>query len=69
MVTFLQYIIACPGNGTAIFTTNGATARKFTTEIDVGQVECWRIVVTSEITLRILRMLMMPLRLTMHGFL
>jgi len=26
------------GNGTAIFTTNGATARKFTTEIDVGQI-------------------------------
>ena len=28
------------GNGTAIFTTNGATARKFTQEIDVGQVSC-----------------------------
>ena len=26
------------GNGTAIFTTNGATARKFTHDIDVGQV-------------------------------
>lgn len=26
------------GNGTAVFTTNGATARKFTQEIDVGQV-------------------------------
>jgi malonate-semialdehyde dehydrogenase (acetylating)/methylmalonate-semialdehyde dehydrogenase len=26
------------GNGTAIFTTNGATARKFTNVIDVGQV-------------------------------
>ncbi|XP_067011953.2 probable methylmalonate-semialdehyde/malonate-semialdehyde dehydrogenase [acylating], mitochondrial [Anabrus simplex] len=26
------------GNGTAIFTTNGATAHKFTTDIDVGQV-------------------------------
>ena len=26
------------GNGTAIFTTNGATARKFTHETDVGQV-------------------------------
>ena len=26
------------GNGTAIFTTNGATARKFTQEIDVGQI-------------------------------
>lgn len=26
------------GNGTAIFTTNGATARKYTQEIDVGQV-------------------------------
>jgi len=28
------------GNGTAIFTTNGATARKFTNQIDVGQVSC-----------------------------
>lgn len=27
------------GNGTAIFTTNGATARKFTMDIDVGQVK------------------------------
>ena len=27
------------GNGTAIFTTNGATARKFTQDIDVGQVK------------------------------
>ena len=26
------------GNGTAIFTRNGATARKFTNDIDVGQV-------------------------------
>ena len=26
------------GNGTAIFTTNGATARKFTQKTDVGQV-------------------------------
>jgi len=26
------------GNGTAIFTTNGATARKYTQAIDVGQV-------------------------------
>jgi acyl-CoA reductase-like NAD-dependent aldehyde dehydrogenase len=26
------------GNGTAIFTTNGATARKYTMDIDVGQV-------------------------------
>ena len=26
------------GNGTAIFTNNGATARKFTTEIEAGQV-------------------------------
>lgn len=26
------------GNGTAIFTTNGAVARKFTHEVDVGQV-------------------------------
>ncbi|KAK6295469.1 hypothetical protein J4Q44_G00346950 [Coregonus suidteri] len=25
------------GNGTAIFTTNGATARKYTHEVDVGQ--------------------------------
>jgi malonate-semialdehyde dehydrogenase (acetylating)/methylmalonate-semialdehyde dehydrogenase len=28
------------GNGTAIFTTNGATARKFINTIDVGQVSC-----------------------------
>ena len=34
-----QLINANPyGNGTAIFTTNGATARKFTQDIDVGQV-------------------------------
>jgi len=26
------------GNGTAVFTTNGATARKFTQETDVGQI-------------------------------
>lgn len=26
------------GNGTAVFTTNGATARKFTQEVDVGQI-------------------------------
>jgi malonate-semialdehyde dehydrogenase (acetylating)/methylmalonate-semialdehyde dehydrogenase len=26
------------GNGTAIFTTNGATARKFCSEVDVGQI-------------------------------
>ncbi|CAD6197734.1 unnamed protein product [Caenorhabditis auriculariae] len=26
------------GNGTAIFTTNGATARKFSNEVDVGQI-------------------------------
>lgn len=26
------------GNGTAVFTTNGATARKFINEVDVGQV-------------------------------
>ena len=26
------------GNGTAIFTNNGATARKYTNDIDVGQV-------------------------------
>ncbi len=31
------------GNGTAIFTTNGATARKFTHEIDVGQVFKWNL--------------------------
>ena len=30
------------GNGTAIFTTNGATARKFTMDIDVGQVSVHR---------------------------
>ena len=29
------------GNGTAIFTTNGATARKFVHDIDVGQVIFW----------------------------
>ncbi|XP_030022562.2 probable methylmalonate-semialdehyde dehydrogenase [acylating], mitochondrial [Manduca sexta] len=35
----IQMINANPyGNGTAIFTTNGATARKFANEIDVGQV-------------------------------
>jgi len=35
----IELINANPyGNGTAIFTTNGATARKFTQEIDVGQV-------------------------------
>lgn len=27
------------GNGTAIFTTNGATARKYTHAVDVGQVK------------------------------
>ena len=27
------------GNGTAIFTNNGATARKYTEQIDVGQVK------------------------------
>ncbi|VDL68143.1 unnamed protein product [Nippostrongylus brasiliensis] len=26
------------GNGTAIFTSNGATARKFTNEVDCGQI-------------------------------
>ena len=26
------------GNGTAIFTTSGATARKFQNDVDVGQV-------------------------------
>lgn len=35
----IEFINSNPyGNGTAIFTTNGATARKFTNEIDVGQV-------------------------------
>lgn len=35
----IQMINSNPyGNGTAIFTTNGATARKFANEIDVGQV-------------------------------
>merc|ERR1712044_24583 len=35
----IELINANPyGNGTAIFTTNGATARKYTQEIDVGQV-------------------------------
>ncbi|RWS22197.1 hypothetical protein B4U80_08278 [Leptotrombidium deliense] len=35
----IQLINSNPyGNGTAIFTTNGATARKFTQEIDVGQI-------------------------------
>ncbi|XP_002734184.1 putative methylmalonate-semialdehyde/malonate-semialdehyde dehydrogenase [acylating], mitochondrial [Saccoglossus kowalevskii] len=35
----IQVINSNPyGNGTAIFTTNGATARKFTNEIDVGQI-------------------------------
>lgn len=35
----IQMINANPyGNGTAIFTTNGATARKFANEIDVGQI-------------------------------
>lgn len=35
----LSVINANPyGNGTAIFTTNGATARKFTHEVDCGQV-------------------------------
>lgn len=29
------------GNGTAIFTNNGATARKFTMDTDVGQVCIW----------------------------
>lgn len=35
------------GNGTAIFTNNGATARKFITNIDVGQVSVTRPVWTS----------------------
>lgn len=35
----IEVINANPyGNGTAIFTTNGATARKFTYSADVGQV-------------------------------
>lgn len=35
----IEIINANPyGNGTAIFTTNGATARKFVNEIDVGQI-------------------------------
>jgi malonate-semialdehyde dehydrogenase (acetylating)/methylmalonate-semialdehyde dehydrogenase len=35
----IQLINSNPyGNGTAIFTNNGATARKFTNEIDVGQI-------------------------------
>ena len=35
----IQLINSNPyGNGTAIFTTNGATARRYTQEIDVGQV-------------------------------
>lgn len=35
----LSIINANPyGNGTAVFTTNGATARKFTHEVDCGQV-------------------------------
>ena len=39
------------GNGTAIFTRNGATARKFTAEIDVGQVN---VTYTPSTTSRIL---------------
>lgn len=31
------------GNGTAIFTTNGATARKYTHEVDVGQVRLLKV--------------------------
>ena len=35
----IEIINANPyGNGTAIFTMNGATARKFVEQIDVGQV-------------------------------
>lgn len=30
------------GNGTAIFTTNGATARKYTHGVDVGQVRFFK---------------------------
>ena len=35
------------GNGTAIFTTNGATARKYTQEIDVGQVPLFCVFVSK----------------------
>lgn len=35
------------GNGTAIFTTNGATARKYTHEVDVGQVRAGDYIRTS----------------------
>ena len=39
------------GNGTAIFTTNGATARKFTHEIDVGQVSASIVLFTANLHL------------------
>lgn len=44
----LSIINANPyGNGTALFTTNGATARKFTNEVDCGQVmSCLRVILT-----------------------
>ena len=35
------------GNGTAIFTTNGATARKYTADIDVGQVRFFQLIYLS----------------------
>ena len=37
------------GNGTAIFTTNGATARRFTQQIDVGQVRIISLLVSSSL--------------------
>lgn len=33
------------GNGTAIFTTNGAAARKYTHEVDVGQVRFFSLLI------------------------
>lgn len=39
----------CYGNGTAIFTTNGATARKFTSDIDVGQVSIGSCTISSAV--------------------
>lgn len=38
------------GNGTAIFTTNGAAARKFSMEADVGQVNSSKWFVDSHFT-------------------
>ena len=38
-VSILDFVSTiCLGNGTACFTTNGATARRFTHEIEAGQV-------------------------------